>query len=209
MGEALDTTYSASSDAGEVTELTSLGLRIAAGDRQAEQLLVARLFPAVGLMCRRRFGNTADADDAQQQALEIVLRKLRAGGVSNVEAILGYLATTVQNLKSSAQRMQRKHPTDSLPDGEQLDHVAGSGHHESAERSTERAQVGDVMRNIMQDIPNPRDRVVLYRRYLLEQDKDEICGALGLDNRHFDRVIHRAKQRLRAVLRPFWTEQQP
>ncbi len=38
------------------------------------------------------------------------------------------------------------------------------------------------------------------RLYLVEEAKDEICRSLGLTPLHFDRVIHRARQRLRVLL---------
>lgn len=208
MGDALDTIESASVDGREVTELTSLDARIAAGDRQAEQQLLARLFPAVGVICRRHFGKTADADDALQQALEIVLGKLRAGGVSNLEAIMSYISTTVQHIKCNALRVERNHPSESLPDGDQLDRIATSDD-ESAEREAERAEVRNAIHDVMRHIKTPRDLGVLHRRYILEQEKAEICGALHIDDRHFDRVIHRAKHRLRAALQPFWTSRRP
>ena len=42
-----------------------------------------------------------------------------------------------------------------------------------------------------------RDRQILLRFYMQEQTKDEICDALLLDKDHFDRVISRARKRLR------------
>ena len=45
-----------------------------------------------------------------------------------------------------------------------------------------------------------RDRDLLLRYYVHEEEKPEICRALGLDSLHFNRVLYRAKQRFREIL---------
>ena len=45
-----------------------------------------------------------------------------------------------------------------------------------------------------------RDRDLLIRFYVYDQDKQEICRALGLDSLHFNRVLFRAKARFRKIL---------
>jgi RNA polymerase sigma-70 factor (ECF subfamily) len=49
-------------------------------------------------------------------------------------------------------------------------------------------------------LPVPRDREVIKRFYLDEETKDAICQSLGLSPIHFDRVIFRARQRMRALM---------
>jgi len=49
-------------------------------------------------------------------------------------------------------------------------------------------------------MPVARDRNVLVRYFLSEEDKGEICSALGLSSEHFDRVLHRARRRLKGLL---------
>ena len=50
---------------------------------------------------------------------------------------------------------------------------------------------------ILESLPNPRDRALLEAYYIQEKDKSEICEALDLGERHFDKVLYRAKQRFR------------
>ena len=49
-------------------------------------------------------------------------------------------------------------------------------------------------------MPTQRDREVVKRFYLDEEDKDAICRDLGLSALHFDKVIFRARQRMRSLL---------
>jgi hypothetical protein len=47
---------------------------------------------------------------------------------------------------------------------------------------------------------NARDKLILYRYYIQEQGKEQICQELGLVQRHFDRVAYRARERLRKIV---------
>ena len=49
-------------------------------------------------------------------------------------------------------------------------------------------------------MPVKRDREILTRFYVEDQDKDEICTALNLDSLHFNRVLFRARKRFRKIL---------
>jgi RNA polymerase sigma-70 factor (ECF subfamily) len=49
-------------------------------------------------------------------------------------------------------------------------------------------------------LPVERDREVLWRAYFQEESKQSLCDALALSNAHFDRVMFRARKRLRAVI---------
>ena len=76
-----------------------------------------------------------------------------------------------------------------IPDREprQFDHVA-------------REQTQAAVHKLLRSMPMRRDREILTRFYVEDQDKDEICEALGLDSLHFNRVLFRAKKRFRKIL---------
>jgi RNA polymerase sigma-70 factor (ECF subfamily) len=57
-----------------------------------------------------------------------------------------------------------------------------------------------AVRKILQSMPVKRDRELLTRFYVYDQDKQEICRELGLESLHFNRVLFRAKNRLRKLL---------
>jgi RNA polymerase sigma-70 factor (ECF subfamily) len=46
---------------------------------------------------------------------------------------------------------------------------------------------------------NERDIQVLFRSYLAEHDKKQICADLGLTSMQFNLVIHRARERYREL----------
>jgi RNA polymerase sigma-70 factor (ECF subfamily) len=56
------------------------------------------------------------------------------------------------------------------------------------------------VRESILSLKNSRDKEILYRYYINEHDKDEICQHLDIDFRHFDKVISRARSRLREAI---------
>jgi RNA polymerase sigma-70 factor (ECF subfamily) len=61
-------------------------------------------------------------------------------------------------------------------------------------------QTAAAVRELLAGMPVERDRELLMRFYVQDQDKKEICKALGLDSLHFNRVLFRAKGRFRKLL---------
>jgi RNA polymerase sigma-70 factor (ECF subfamily) len=56
------------------------------------------------------------------------------------------------------------------------------------------------VKRILQQLPTPRDREILMRFYLQEEEKDAICRDLRLEADQFDKVLHRARARLKELL---------
>jgi DNA-directed RNA polymerase specialized sigma24 family protein len=57
-----------------------------------------------------------------------------------------------------------------------------------------------LVRQVLQELGNERDRQILLRFYLAEDDKERIAGDLGLSGLQFNRVLHRARQRYKELL---------
>jgi DNA-directed RNA polymerase specialized sigma24 family protein len=57
-----------------------------------------------------------------------------------------------------------------------------------------------LVRQAIQDLGNDRDRQILLRFYIAEEDKDRIAADYGLTSLQFNRVLHRARQRYRELL---------
>jgi len=53
---------------------------------------------------------------------------------------------------------------------------------------------------MLQEMPGARDRELLVRFYLNDEEKDAICQELNLSQEHFNRVIFRARNRFRELL---------
>ena len=53
------------------------------------------------------------------------------------------------------------------------------------------------MKRVLSEMPSDRDRQILFRFYIAEDEKDSICRDLDLTSLHFNRVLFRARERYR------------
>ncbi|MFP5285501.1 MAG: hypothetical protein ACLGI9_07170, partial [Thermoanaerobaculia bacterium] len=56
-----------------------------------------------------------------------------------------------------------------------------------------------TVRRVLHELNNARDRELLLRFYIAEEDKDRISADYGLTGLQFNRVLHRARQRYREL----------
>ena len=74
--------------------------------------------------------------------------------------------------------------TIAAPDPSQLDHLL------KEERAT-------LVHHVLAALPSERDRKVLRRFYIADDDKEEICADLGISSLHFNQILCRARERYR------------
>jgi RNA polymerase sigma-70 factor, ECF subfamily len=167
--------------------------RIARGDRAAEGEFVRRFERGVRALVRRhcRPGDPI-VDDLVQDVLAGVIERLRAGAIHDSAALPGYVQAAA--VYATTAEYRRRRPTQSvstienLPDGE------------SPTARLDATQLATMLRALLAEMPVVRDREILVRFYLDEQDKDQVCRALGIDPAHFHRVVFRARERFRTLL---------
>jgi len=173
-----------------------LARQIGQGVRAAEQALVARYGPPLHFMLKQRTRDSELALDVRQEALRIVIEKLRARTLEQPERLGGYLRGVALKLCGAQRRKESRRAT--TTDSDAIDAVADERADPAEDLSDE--QLRHAVRELLAELSTPRDRDILTRVYLLEEDKDTICTALGVDSLHFNRVLFRAKQRFREVL---------
>lgn len=179
----------------ESASLHRLVAQVAASDQVAERQFVEQYRAGVRLLVRRHCRpNEPMVDDLTQDVLMSVLQRLRDGELRDPAALPGYVRQTVVFTVTSEYRKRARRGESGEP---LADIVAG---HDDPERATGRAQVASGVKRLLAEMAVPRDREVLRRFYLEEQDKDAVCAALAIDPSHFHRVLFRARQRLRELL---------
>jgi RNA polymerase sigma-70 factor (ECF subfamily) len=57
----------------------------------------------------------------------------------------------------------------------------------------------DLVWQILKEMPNERDSLVLFRFYIKEDKKEQICADLGVTSIHLNLVLHRARERYREL----------
>ena len=175
---------------------TELVQRIGQGDRRAEEELVRRYQRGLIYLLKRRTGDPQLALDIAQETFRIAIEKLRRSPLDQVERVAGFLRGTALNLVSAEVRKNARRATSADSDAVDLaaDDTAGPFDNVSAE------QVQRLVRTLLNELPVQRDREILIRTYLEDEDKTSICEALGVDSAHYNRVLFRAKQRFRELL---------
>ena len=181
----------------EAEVATGLAGRIAAGDRAAEEELVQRYSRGVLYLLRRLGASPELAEDLHQDTFRIVLERLRHKGLADPAGLAAFLRATARNLLIAERRKTARRRTEA--DDEELartEHPAPS--QLSAVLLDEEAE---TVRRLIRELPSDRDRQILLRFYVAEEEKEAICTDLGLDSLHFNRVLFRARQRFKEILR--------
>jgi RNA polymerase sigma-70 factor (ECF subfamily) len=166
---------------------------IAASREVAERELL-RHYPGLVALLMRRVGDRQLALDLLQDAIVTALTKLDGGGRVDPDTIAGFVFRAAMNHL----RNHRRHERVRGPDGQSADGVEADAAVSPAEQS-QRQVLRQVVRRVLEDLPAGRDRELIVRFYLDEQDKDDICRSLGLSDAQFSRVIFRARERLRTL----------
>lgn len=172
-----------------------LAAAIARGDRAAEDRFVRRYGPGLTAILRIRCGDPELCKDLAQEALQVALLRLRAGKVEQPEALAGFLRGTALNLLANELRRSERRLADASSDW--MDELQGEG--DDPAQQVEDADLVQAMRETIGGLKVPRDRELLWRYYVDQSSKEQLCASLALSAEHFDRVLHRARLRLREL----------
>lgn len=173
-----------------------IAARVGAGDKEAESQLINRLRPALTMLLCARCGRDRElAADLCQDTLVIVLQRLRSRTIEDPARLAAFAAQTARQLAFDARRRSASRNT--IVDSDAAHSIAAESPGDSA---VETAALGKLVRTVLAGLPQERDREVLRRFYLRDEDKADICQALSLAPNAFDLLIFRARARLRMLL---------
>ncbi len=165
-------------------------------DTAAETDLVRRYSRGLLYMLRRMAGDPALADDLHQETFRVVIERLRERGLEDPERLAGFLHRTAKNLFIGGYRKVVRRKTEGEVDGLETVPDPAADPHQRAVREEEAA----LVRRLIGELETDRDRQILYRFYIAEEDKERICADLDLSSLHFNRVLFRARQRFKDLL---------
>ena len=180
----------------QVVSGEELALRIRAGDRAAEALLVEKYQIGIFEMLRNRTQDSELSRDLLQDTLQIIILRLRESGIHDPSKLAGFVHRVAHNLMIAHYRKEARRQTSA--DSELVELVIGSEFGQL--QVLLRAEEADVVQQLLRELPIARDREILLRFYVWEQTKPSVCHAMELAEDNFDRVVSRARQRFRALL---------
>ena len=175
----------------------SLVARIAQGDADAEAELWRRYSRGLLFLLKRRTGDLELAEDIRQETFRVALEKLRSAEIQDPTKVVAYLRGIAINLVTGDWRKAHRRRTS--PDSVAVEQAADDQPGPLA--GVEQAELQGIVRQLLEELPRDRDRQILLRFYLKEEDKDRICTDLGIsDPVHFNRVLFRAKNRFKQLV---------
>ena len=180
----------------EIAIAAELVRRIRTGDRQAESELVNRYSRGLLRWLKGNSGNEDLAWDLHQETFATVITKIRNGDVNEPEKLAGYIFGIAKNLHRAHKRKNARQKT--YLDCEAIDRSPDDSLSAFAKIAGE--QLKSAVLHLLSQLTQPRDKEVLLRYYVYDEDKQAICNDLGLDSLHFNRVLHRARERFKKII---------
>jgi RNA polymerase sigma-70 factor (ECF subfamily) len=158
--------------------------------------LIEQNYVGLRLLVARRCRDPNVAADLLNEAVVTTWSKWQAGKIERPEQIAGYVLQVTMNLLRNHRRAIAERP-EKRADAAKLQDLAGEG--EPGDETIER-EIAVQVKNVIRAMSSQRDRAILVRFYLDEEEKEIICRDLGLSPLQFDKILHRARGRLRKLL---------
>ena len=176
---------------------SELAARIAAGDGAAEKEMVQLYEPGMRQILRTRTDGPSDIDDLVNQVRLLALPKLRRGELRELQALPAYLNTFTRRVaRNYLRHSSRKGSTTDL---NFFDRQISP--EEGPYARLKWTQAVEIMATLLDMLTVDRDRQILERFLVYEEDKDDICEDLGLDTVQFNKILHRARKRFKELAR--------
>lgn len=156
-----------------------------------------RLRERVLAFLRNELRDPALADDLCHETFRIVLERLARQPLEDPARLDSYLVQTARYLVIEHRKRTARQRTST---GQQaaIDGVIHPQEDPGTEQQLEfRVQ---AVRKLLRELRLPRDREILVRVYLHDQDKETVCRELGIGDEHYKRVLHRARARFAELL---------
>jgi RNA polymerase sigma-70 factor (ECF subfamily) len=165
--------------------------RLTEGDAETEDHFARYFGDLIRIKARARSGSAHAADDIRQETMLRVVRSLRQGAIQHPERLGAYVNTVCNNVMLEMFRRDKR--LSELPPGE-----LPSGQ-EGAETGLLREERRDLVKRALFELPL-KDRQLLQRIFLDEQDKDLVCKEFSVTREYLRVLLHRARTRLRSAL---------
>jgi RNA polymerase sigma-70 factor (ECF subfamily) len=189
-------TSNSSSDAQHASDPSALNcsgaLSTPAEREQLRKLLQTQYAGVVNLMIRK-LKDRELANDLVNEAVAITLEQLRASGTLQIDNVAGYVFRVSLNLLRNHRRHSNNR-SDLRVDMGALESVPTE-----VRDDVEAIQIKRHVTKVIRSLNTARDREVVKRFYLEEQEKEAICTELGLTAMQFSQITSRARQRMKSI----------
>lgn len=181
----------------EVDSPENLLSRIASGDKSAESILVKNYYRGLLFVISRQTRNPDLAQDIAQDTFVVVLNKARNSEIHNPAALSAFIRQTGVNLLIGHFRKETRRDTHGVEDI----NIHPIESDVEVTRALYSKQILQITKQMIGELKVERDRELLRDYFEYDKTKEQICRELELKPEHFDRVLFRARQRLKQIIR--------
>ena len=163
-------------------------------DPKAENHLISYFSRPVQIKLRARLRSPELIQDAFQETFLRVLTYFRSGKtLENPGSLPGFIHATCHNVALEFLRAHTRH--DQFP--ETLPDPVATGLDPERQCVTEERKA--LVRRLLEEL-SEKDRKLLKRVFLDEEDKDTVCREFDVDRGYLRVLLHRARTRFRAIV---------
>jgi len=182
-------------DVSNGTLLIELVRRIIARDPLAEEEMILRYRDGVYQIIYQVVRNHSVAEDLSQESLMKALEKIRHGDVREPERLSGFIRGIAKFIAIDYIRKNRSAmKAEDVGAAEQIIDPSPNPFEQVLDK-----EKAEIVRKVISEMKVQRDKDVLYRYYILEEEKDSICVTLKVSRDQFNRIIFRAHQRYKQL----------
>jgi RNA polymerase sigma factor (sigma-70 family) len=158
---------------------------------------VLALVPRIRALLTRWSGDIELAKDLSQDVIFGLLQAIRSGRLRSAEALPAYAHKSARNALLMSVRKRTPEFTDALPETS----AAWSDAPSTPLEACERGELGSMAQAALDCLATRRDREIMRGFYAEGRSKAELMEEFDLTRDQFDRVISRARGRMRDLLR--------
>lgn len=179
------------------TETPELLLKsISSGNRKAEHQLIERYSKSLYFILYKRVQDPDLTADLLQDTFIIVLEKARNAEISNPSALGAFVRQVGINLYIAYCRKRKRQATEAT-DEIDLKHACQNTELLHLVHSR---KLLNITEQCISQLSQTRDRTILIDYFVYEKPKSTICNELNITVAQFDRVLHRARVRLKGLI---------
>ena len=182
--------FSSQTDLDSAISPLAIVANIRRGDRPMEAVFFQRYYAGVKRHLARYIHNTSHAEDIAHDALLTVLLRLRNKSIEQPQFLDRFVYQTAKFSYYSWLRRPANQPGLFEPLAEHQNPM-------DTEQQFLRAEQRRLLLVLIGTLQVERDREILRRAYIHDETKLATCEALALTTSHFDRIIFRARERLK------------
>ena len=178
------------------SQAESIVSRISLGDKFAEQELVSTYYRGLIFILNRQTQNQALSEDLAQDTFILVIQKARKDEITNPAALSAFIRQIGINLLIGHKRKETRRDTHGVDDIE----IHAPTNNMEISRALHSDKLLQITTQLLNELKTPRDKEILQSYFIYDKNKQQICQDLDLSAEHFDRVLFRARQRLKQLI---------